>query len=274
MDSAILKVYSDGLELVSESFGSGPPLIAAHGLSGNRHTTRRQLEALANRYRIIVYDQRGHNDSTPITNPSLYNYDRMAEDMRAVMDAYGIDKAIVQGESMGAATTLLFALKYPHRVRALLLTGPAFGDEPNPEIPSLHHMATEIKQYGLDEYLRLSAQRMRENWGASEEVITAVHEMQCSHQQDSLITALETVKDWVIFDDLAEIAQLTMPICIIAWPNDPLHPIDLAHRMCALLPQAQLETVPSVAHVFINRGALLGQIYARFLARVFSNNLV
>ncbi|MBK8034793.1 MAG: alpha/beta fold hydrolase [Chloroflexi bacterium] len=84
MDSEIVKINSDGLELVAESFGSGPPLIAAHGLTGNRHITGRQLKQLANRYRIIVYDQRGHSDSTPVTNPSLYNPDRMAEDMRAV----------------------------------------------------------------------------------------------------------------------------------------------------------------------------------------------
>jgi pimeloyl-ACP methyl ester carboxylesterase len=268
MNESIMTVNSDGLELIAESFGSGWPIIAAHGLSGNRHITRQQFYSLASQYRIIVYDQRGHNDSSPVTNPSLYNPDRMAEDMRAVMDAYQIDKAIVQGESMGAATTLLFTLKYPHRVSAMLLTGPAFSDMPNPEIPALHQMACEIEQYGQEEYLRLSAERMRENWGAPEEVIEAVHFMQSSHQEHSLITALDTVKDWVIFDDLSEIAQLTMPICIIGWPNDPLHPFELALRMCEHLPHAKLETIPSVAHVFLNHGTLLGDIYARFLAEL------
>lgn len=266
MDEGVIKINSDGLELVAESFGHGQPLVAAHGLSGNRHTSRQQFESLADQYRIIVYDQRGHNDSSPVTNPSLYNPDRMAEDMRAVMDAYHIDKAIVQGESMGAATALLFTLKYPHRVSALLLTGPAFGDLPNPEIPGLHQMASEIEQYGQKEYLRISAQRMRENWGASEEVIEAVRLMQSCHQERSLIIALDTVKDWIIFDDLAEIAQLTMPVCIIAWPNDPLHPFELSERMCTYLPHAKLETIPSVAYVFLNKGAVLGAIYERFLA--------
>jgi len=270
MNGEILTVNSDGLELIAESFGDGPPLVAAHGLSGTRNITRRQLESLASRYRIIAYDQRGHGDSTPVTNPSLYNPDRMAEDMRAVMDAFSIDKAIVQGESMGAATTLLFALKYPHRVNALLMTGPAFSEVPNPEIPSLHNMALEIAQYGLGEYLRLSAERMRENWGAPEEVIETVREMQSSHQENSLVTALDTVKDWIIFDDLSEISQLTMPICMIAWPNDPLHPIELAQRMATYLPHAVLETVPSVSHVFLNRGARVGEIYARFLAALTS----
>jgi pimeloyl-ACP methyl ester carboxylesterase len=259
-------LYSDGLELVAESFGDGPPIVAAHGLSGNRHITRRQLQPLADRYRIIVYDQRGHNDSSPVTNPSLYNPDRMAEDMRAVMDAYHLDRAIVQGESMGAATTLLFTLKYPQRASALLLTGPAFGDSSNPEIPMLHQMAMEIEQYGLQQYMKMSEERMRQNWNAPDEVIEAIHAMQGAHQERSLVTALETVKDWLIFDDLSEIAQLTMPVCIIGWPNDPLHPLELARRMLDYLPQARLETIPSVAHVFLNHGAIVGHIYARFLA--------
>ncbi len=268
MGGGIVKINSDGLELVGESFGVGQPIVAAHGLSGNRHITRQQFNNLADSYRIIVYDQRGHNDSSPITNPSLFNPDRMAEDMCAVMDYYHIDKAIIQGESMGAATALLFTLKYPHRVSALLLTGPAFSDVPNPEIPSLHRMAVEIDQYGQKEYLRLSAQRMRENWGASEEVIEAVRAMQSCHQERSLITALDTVKDWLIFDDLSEIAQLTMPICIVGWPNDPLHPYELAERMCTYLPHAKLETIPSVAYVFLNNGAILGDIYKRFLGEL------
>lgn len=266
MNEHIMIVNSDGLELAAESFGSGPPIIAAHGLSGSRHTTRRQFRALADRYRVIVFDQRGHSDSSPVTNPSLYNPDRMAEDMRAVMDAYRLERAVIQGESMGAATALLFTLKYPQRVHALILTGPAFGDLPNPQIPALHQMAQEIEAHGLEGYLHLSAQRMRENWGAPQEVIETVHEMQSRHQEGSLITALDTVKDWVLFDDLAEIAQLTMPVCIIGWPQDPLHPYELAQRMCALLPNVRLETIPSVAHVFVNQGAVLGEIYARFLA--------
>jgi 3-oxoadipate enol-lactonase len=262
----IIKVNSDGLELVAESSGSGFPIISAHGLTGNRHISKRKFQTLAKRFRIVVFDQRGHNDSSPVTVPSLYNPDRMAEDMRNVMDAYQIDTAIIQGESMGAATSLLFALKYPQRVKTLILTGPAFGDKPNPEIESLRMMAQEIKTYGKEEYLKLSEQRMRENWNAPDEVIETVQFMQNSHQEDSLITALDTVKDWIILDDIAEISQLTMPVYIIAWRDDPLHPLALAERMVKYLPDTKLEILPSVAHVFLNNGTALGDIYNQFLA--------
>ena len=106
-------VESDGLELAVESFGAGPPLVFAHGLTGTRNNTRDQFAPLADRYRIVIFDQRGHGDSTPVTDPALYDVHRMAYDMAAVMDALGIERAIVGGESMGAATALLFALKWP-----------------------------------------------------------------------------------------------------------------------------------------------------------------
>ena len=261
----IMIINSDGLELVAESFGSGPPIIVAHGLTGNRHISKRQFQTLTKSYQVIVFDQRGHNDSSPVTVPSLYNPDRMAEDMRNIMDAYQIDTAIIQGESMGAATSLLFALKYPQRVETLILTGPAFGDKPNPEIESLRMMAHEIKTYGKEEYLRLSEKRMRENWNAPDEVIETVQFMQNSHQEDSLITALNTVKDWIILDNIAEISQLSMPVYIIAWRDDPLHPLELAQRMVKYLPNTGLEILPSVSHVFIDNGAVLGNIYNQFL---------
>ena len=44
--SNLLRIPSDGLEIAAETFGEGPPLVFAHGLSGNRHGVRRQLAAL------------------------------------------------------------------------------------------------------------------------------------------------------------------------------------------------------------------------------------
>ena len=263
--SEINRVFSDGLELVTECFGSGAPIIAAHGLTGNRHITKRQFQSLSSQFRIIVFDQRGHNDSSPVTVTNFYDPDRMAEDIRNIMDAYEIERAILQGESMGAATSLLFALKYPQRVESLILTGPAFGDKANPAIESLRVMAHEIKTYGKKQYLKLSEKRMRENWEALDEVVKTVQFMQNSHQEDSLIVALETVKDWIILNDIDEISGLTMPVHIIGWRDDPLHPLELAERMYHCLPQARLEILPSVSHVFLKQGAILGDLYSQFL---------
>lgn len=265
MPDSSLRVPSDGIELAVETFGDGPWLVFAHGLTGNRHGTRRQFTPLADRYRIVIYDQRGHGDSTPVTDPALYDLDRMAGDMAAVMDALGIEQAIVGGESMGAATTLRFALRWPQRVRALLLTAPAFSDSENAAADQIMNMGSEIRTYGMAGYLQRSAERLRQQ-GASPEVIAIIAEMQSVHDPLSLATACETTIRWVL-PDLAQAAGLDAPACVIGWPNDTLHPFTLAEQVAATLPNARLETLPSLAVLFAQPGEV-GRIYGKFLQEI------
>jgi len=260
----LLHVPSDGLEIVAETSGSGPPIVFAHGLTGNRHGTRRKFTTLSDRYTIVLFDQRGHCDSTPVTDPDLYDAERMAGDMAAVMDALGIESAIVGGESMGSATSLTFARLWPQRVEKLLLTAPAFGDEPNPAAEDIRIMGEKIEQMGIEDFLAAAAINQRDELGWSPEVIQAVAEMQGSHETHSIATACKTVIDWTIFSDLNVLSDLTMPVCIIAWPDDNLHPFSLAERMADIFPNAQLETIPTLPFIFL-QPQRVGEIYGEFL---------
>ena len=260
----IFRVESDGLELAVESFGTGPPLIFAHGLTGIRAGTRQQFTPPANRYRITIFDQRGHGDSTPVTDPVLYDARRMAGDMAAVMNALGIEKAIVGGESMGAATALLFALTWPERVETLLLTAPAFGDTLNAGLDGIREMGEAVAEQGIDAFLAQSAEQQRTEFGWPQEMIDYVAEMQRSHEPASLATACQTVPDWVILDDLSPLAELSCPACVIAWPDDLMHPVELARRMAGAMPNSHLEMLTSIAEVFTHP-EVVGRMYGAFL---------
>ena len=80
----------------------------------------------------------------------------------------------------------------------------------------------------------------------------------------SLATACKTVIDWTIFTDLNVLSNLTMPVCIIAWPDDNLHPFSLAQRMADIFPDARLETIPTLPFVFL-QPQRIGEIYGAFL---------
>lgn len=257
-------VSNDGIQLVVETFGTGEPLVFAHGLQGTRKLTRMQMEPLADKYRIILFDQRGHGDPTPITDPALYDPNLMADDIRAVMDALGIERAIVGGESTGAATATLFTLKHPDRVKVLLLTAPAFGDMPNPDRQRLKDLGAAMKKMGMPEYLKASAVRQRELFNWSPEVIQVVGEMVGTHQADSLGTALQTIANWQILSDLSALATIRCPTCIIAWDGDPLHPLALAQQYVRVLPNARLVLMPTLPEIFANP-ARIGEIYSEFL---------
>ncbi|MBZ0278090.1 MAG: alpha/beta hydrolase [Anaerolineae bacterium] len=262
--SDVQYVPSDGLQLVVETFGEGPTLIFAHGLTGNRHVSRAQMAPLADRYRIIIYDQRGHCDSTPVTDPSLYTPERMAEDMATILDAFGVEKAIVGGESMGAATTLTFALRHPERVEKLLLTAPAFGDTLNTQAEGVGMMGQAMVEYGKEAYLAASAVRQRDELGWPQPVIDAVASMHGSHDPASFAAACMTVMHWILMPNLDPLKTVSCPTCIIGWEGDPLHPFSLAQSYAATIPNAHLETLPSLADLFM-RPAVIGEIYGRYL---------
>ena len=64
-------------------------------------------------YRVIGYDARGHGRSSAAPDPAAYDYDDLARDLEAVLDALGLERAVLAGASMGAHTALRFALRNP-----------------------------------------------------------------------------------------------------------------------------------------------------------------
>ncbi|MCL5999542.1 MAG: alpha/beta hydrolase [Chloroflexi bacterium] len=259
-------VYSDGLTLVAEEFGAGPPFIFAHGLTANRAHSRRQLASLADQRRVVIYDQRGHAESSPANDPAYYQLDRMAGDMAAVMDHFGIEQAAVGGESMGAATSLRFALKWPNRVSALVLCLPALGDTLNPAHQTIKDIASAIAEKGMRTFAADNQQVMLAN-GNSPEHAAYWTSVLCSHQTESMALACRAVADWIVFDSIAELAMLHMPVFIIAIDDDPVHPLGLAQHLQAGIPHAIL-TVVKPSSDYLERPETVGELCRDFLDRI------
>lgn len=255
-------IASDGLLLAAETFGEGRPLVFAPGLTDNRGYIRRQLLPLADHYRVVTYDQRGHGDSTPVTDPALYTPERMAGDMARILDAFAIERAIIGGESMGAATALLFAFTWPERIESLLLTGPALGDTPNPGRDRLRALGQAFARGGAESVIAEATATEWPEMGLDEDAIMTLSAMLRSHRDESIAAACEAVADWTL--DLAPLSTVRCPVQIIAWENDPVHPIALARRMAELLPSARLAVLPQLNSRF-NSLELIGRIYREFL---------
>jgi pimeloyl-ACP methyl ester carboxylesterase len=115
---------------------------------------------------------------------------------------------------------------------------------------------------GIEGYLRNAAERHRE-MGAPPWFSAVIAEMHRSHDPASLATACRTCISWLT-DDIANAAALTVPACVIGWPDDSLHPFALAQRLAATLPNARLETLPSLSVLFAQPGDV-GRIYGQFL---------
>src|SRR2546428_7947603 len=79
-------------------------------------------DALAARHRLVLWEPRGHARSESPEDPAKYSFQRWALDLEAVLDRLGIRKAHVGGLSLGGGIATRFALRFPARVRSLVVT--------------------------------------------------------------------------------------------------------------------------------------------------------
>ncbi len=205
--------------------GSGPPLLFLHGLGATPELS--SMEAPSG-FRLALPLQRGHGDLDWPTDPSAYGLSALVADAISVLDSLGWDRAHVGGTSMGAAVAMRLALDHPERVRNLFLAGPALSDQPNPDAGILVEMAGFLDHPDMARCVEdlLRWQRSR---GVPAQMSEAVRRFS-AHRPAALRAALLRVPRWTAFSGDAEL-DLLPPTVIVAWPDDPLHPLDLAERI-------------------------------------------
>jgi pimeloyl-ACP methyl ester carboxylesterase len=104
--------------------GNGPALVAVHGLGGTKASFLPTLGALGDAFRVIAVDLPGFGDSVKPVR-AAYDARYFARAMTAVLDAAGVERAHVAGNSMGGRVALEMALTAPDRVDRLVLLSPA-----------------------------------------------------------------------------------------------------------------------------------------------------
>ena len=124
METAIKSVVlPNGIRLPYAEQGrrTGVPLLFLHGTSDSWRSFENVLPELPDWMRAIAVTQRGHGDADrPATG---YRTQDFADDVAALMDALGLDKAIVVGHSMGGSIAQRFAIDHPARMLGLVLIG-------------------------------------------------------------------------------------------------------------------------------------------------------
>ncbi|PYP74547.1 MAG: hypothetical protein DMD41_01315 [Gemmatimonadetes bacterium] len=117
-------VQVNGTELHYAEFGSGIPLVFVHGSLGTVEDWRAQLDTFARHYRVIVYSRRYHPPNPQRRDGREYGIYLHADDLAALLERLGVERAHIIGHSYGGYVALAFALRYPDKVWDLVLVEP------------------------------------------------------------------------------------------------------------------------------------------------------
>jgi 2-hydroxy-6-oxonona-2,4-dienedioate hydrolase len=119
VDHTLRHVNVGGVRTRVLQAGSGPDLILLHGTGGHLEAYARDIAGLADRFRVTAYDMVGHGWSDLPDTP--YTIDVLSDHLIGLMDALGISRAHLSGESLGGWVTAWTAAYHPDRVDRLVL---------------------------------------------------------------------------------------------------------------------------------------------------------
>ena len=231
-----------------ERSGAGRPFVWAHGLTSSIAAERDgglfQWEGAVGGVDVVRYDARGHGRSPAGTSSSDYEWPVLASDFLAVADSCEVESMVAGGASMGCATVLYAALAAPERVQALVLAIPPTAWETRAAQRELYEKSAGfLSARGMDEYLEASrALPAQPPWAAVR------REVRLRHVAAMDPAVLATILRGAAASDLPPrdvVATLTCPTLVLAWADDPGHPLATAESLASLIPGATLTVATS-----------------------------
>jgi pimeloyl-ACP methyl ester carboxylesterase len=240
-------VHVNGIDLYYEEHGEGEPLLLIMGWGGNAATWKPQLPGLAERFRVIAFDNRGVGRSSAPEAP--YSIAQMAEDTLGLLDALDVPRAHVFGISMGGMVAQELALRHPAHVRALILgctTGGAGGV--GPSAATLEKMIRNQALSG-DEALAAGWQL-----GYSPAYIERHYDalLQRSRTASSFAAPRESYLRQIVaaahHDAYGRLAAIACPVMIIHGADDVMIPAENARMMKLAIAHAEMHILDGMGH--------------------------
>jgi pimeloyl-ACP methyl ester carboxylesterase len=274
-----LTIEAGGVTLSGERAGEGIPVVLLHGLTATRRYVVMGSRALERSGHLVVfYDARGHGRSSPAPQPNAYGYELLADDLVAVLNELGLERAVLAGASMGAHTALALTLSAPERVAGLALITPSFDPE-NPRLPAeldrWDALARGLREGGVEGFVdAYELDGVPEAW--RETVETVLRQRLTAHEHPLAVAdALEAVPRSRPFERFDQLTALRAPTVVVASRDeaDPGHPLAVAERYGAAIPSARLvveEPAEPARSPLAWQGGQLSRVIAELAARAES----
>ncbi len=258
--------YED-YRLAYEAHGptDGPLMILIHGILLDAACNRDLALAFASKgYRVVLLDLLGHGKSDKPRHAKELRVEFFAEQVGVTLDYFGVESAVIGGMSLGAITSLQFAVQAPHRVKAMILEMPVM----ERAVPAAAMMLVPLLgavRYAAPVY-RLFARGMRmmprPKNGLFESGMNAL-----SQEPESIASVLHGVLVGSVVPPKRERVKLTMPTLVIGHGRDWLHDLEDAKILANELPNAEFMMANSIFELRTRPERMLPEIM-RFLRAV------
>jgi len=239
---------SDGTRISYDRFGKadGFPVVMIPGLGSDSRNWAMQRLAFGRKFRCFAIDNRGTGASDRPDPP--YSIQRMADDVAAVLDEEGVERAHIMGASMGGVIAQMFAIERPERVAGLVLACTA----------CRHHewrrelfaeWAAAVREHGMQAMAEsglewLVGPRLRRRFGLWINILARM-----LMQIDPEVFAAQ-VEALLEFPDSTRIAlaRITAPTLVITGSQDALTPVGDAEELAEVVPNVRLAIISRAAH--------------------------
>ncbi|MEV0631018.1 alpha/beta fold hydrolase [Nonomuraea wenchangensis] len=270
LGAEIRMIDADGVPTRVVSLGSGDPVVLLHGRGGHAETFARTLPALAAAgHEAIAVDLLGHGLTGRV--PGGYPVDRLAAHVVATLDALGLGRVALVGQSLGGWAAALVALRSPARVRRLALIEPA-GLQSEEERLSDSRVRAAYERGGrayeapTREAVRARLEGLLADPGQVDpelvDVRTALYGPAEARQVHRLVRAADN-HDLLLTP--ARLSRVTVPTLLLRG-EDGHTPLAVVRAAADAIPGARLVTVPGARQwPQYERPALVGDALIRFL---------
>ena len=235
------------VQIYWEEEGSGEPLLLIMGLGYTSEMWHRVRPLLADRFRVIVFDNRGVGRST-VPEPG-YEISDMASDAVAVLDAAGVESAHVLGVSMGGYIAQTLAIEHPDRVRSLILGCTACGG-PDAVIAEPEVLEALAARGSMEpaEGVRVMIPYVYDAGTPAEAIDEDLAiRLRTFPTEKGYVGQLQAIMGLATWERLGEIA---VPTLVLHGLNDRLVPYPNGEDLARRIPGARLVSIPDASHIF------------------------
>jgi pimeloyl-ACP methyl ester carboxylesterase len=222
--------------------GSGTPFVLQHGLGANARLVR-DLYRPQPGIRFLAIDCRGHGETQPLGAEDHLTFDVLADDLAALLAQLDLPGAVVGGISLGAGLALNFGLRYPERTLGLVLSRPAWLDQPLPDnLRLLPWVAGFIRRYGAAEgRARFLADAGYDLLRSRQpDLANALASQFDAERAESNVARLERLPNDAPSRSREAWKSIAVPTLVLLTRQDSVHPAGYAETLAAAIPGALL----------------------------------